>query len=412
VPGRGGEKTPAVGSVTGTAYIAWAMVENCDFLIVGGGIAGASAAFALAQAAPTARIVLVEREDAPGFHTTGRSVAMFLETYEGPLVRALTRASRRFLFEPPAGFSPVPLVQSRAVLHLARDEQRQRAETLYAACRDATQGLRLLDATEARTLQPALRPGFAACAILEPGAADIDVDALLQGYLRGFRGAGGHLVTGAQVRRLERRAGRWHAETSAGEFAASTVINAAGAWADAIAALAGIPPLGLTPKRRTVITFDPPGHCNVRGWPFTVDVDEQFYFKPDAGRILVSPCDETPSPPCDAQPEEWDAAVAVDRIEAATTLPVGTIAHKWAGLRSFFADRLPAVGPDPLDPGFFWLAGQGGFGILTSPALGRAAAALACGEPLPEGIAGAGVTAAALAPDRLRSPTGEAPASP
>jgi D-arginine dehydrogenase len=385
------------------------MAEDCDFLIIGGGIAGASAGFALAKAAPKARIVVVEGESAPGYHTTGRSVAMFLETYGAPLVQALTRASRRFLFDPPDGFSPVPLVTPRAVLHVAREDQRQQAEALFAACRQTTGGLRIVDESEARGLQPALRPGYAARAVEEPGAADIDVDALLQGYLRGFRVAGGHLVTGAAVHALERHNGRWRADTQAGEFAASTVINAAGAWADEVAGMAGIAPLGLAPMRRTVITFDPPAGFDVRRWPFTVDIDEAFYFKSEAGRVLVSPCDETPSPPCDAQPEEWDIAVAADRIETATTLRVERVVHNWAGLRSFFADRLPAVGPDPAEPAFHWLAGQGGFGILTSPAMGRLAAALACGRPVPDDVAAEGITATALAPDRLRVAAGRSP---
>jgi D-arginine dehydrogenase len=372
-----------------------------DFLIIGAGIAGAAAAFELTEAAPGARIAVVEREDTPGYHATGRSAALFVETYGGPLIRALVRGSRSFLETPPAGFAEYPLLGTRGVLHFAREGQRQRAEQLFADCRNLTRDLRLVEAGEIADLQPALRSGYAVCAVHEPHAMDIDVGALHQGFLRGFKARGGRLMTGAGVRAIERRGESWRIQTAAGHLTAGTVVNAAGAWADEIAETAGIAPLGLVPKRRTAITFDPPGGMAVARWPMTIDVDESLYFKPEAGRILASPCDETPMPPSDAQPDEWDVAVAVDRLQEATTLTVERIAHKWAGLRSFLADKLPAVGPDTAEPTFFWLAGQGGYGIKTAPALGRMAAALLTGGEIPADLADLGVTAAALGPGRF-----------
>ena len=374
---------------------------DCDFLVIGAGIAGASAAFELTERAPGARITVVEREDTSGYHATGRSAALFVETYGGPLVRALVRGSRSFLETPPAGFVEYPLLGPRGVLHFAREGQRERAERLFADCRNLTRDLRLVEGGEIANLQPALRSGYAVCAVHEPHAMDIDVSALHQGYLRGFKARGGRLITSAEVQGFERVRGRWRIRTAAGPITAGTVVNAAGAWADAIAEAAGITPLGLVPKRRTAITFDPPAGLTVARWPMTIDVDESVYFKPEAGRILASPCDETPMPPSDAQPEEWDVAVAVDRLEQATTLTVDRISHKWAGLRSFLADKLPAVGFQSTESTFFWLAGQGGYGIKTSPALGRLAAALLTGAEVPADLADLGVTAAALGPGRF-----------
>ncbi len=377
------------------------MVE-CDFLIIGGGIAGASAAFELGRRAPNARVVLLEREDAPGYHATGRSAALFLETYGGAVVRALARCSRPFLEAPPAGFAATPLLAPRGVLHIARDDQREAAERLFAECRPHTGDLRLIDGRAVAALQPVLRPGYAVCGVHEPGAMDMDVDALLQGFLRGFKARGGTLLNAAEARTIERHDGNWRVVTTQGTVRAATIVNAAGAWADQVAERAGLAPLGLVAKRRTAITVDPPPGTDMREWPMTVDADEAFYFKPEAGRVLVSPCDETPMPPCDAQADEWDVAVAADHLQTATTLTVSHIAHRWAGLRSFLADKAPAVGPDPAAPDFLWLAGQGGFGIETAPAMGRLAAAAALGADLPPDLAEEGLAWAVFDPSRFR----------
>ncbi len=368
-------------------------------MIVGAGMAGASAAYGLA---PHGRVAVLERERQPGYHTTGRSAALFSETYGNATIRGLTTGGRAFYLDPPAGFAEHPLLAPRGALFIGRDDQIPALDAAVAEIGDLDR-LSRLDAAEARALVPTLKADYVAGAVFEPAAMDIDVHALHQGYLKGLRAAGGALVTDAEVTGVEFDAGRWRVETAAGGFRAPVLINAAGAWCDEVARLAGAAPVGLVAKRRTIITFDPPAGVDVSRWPLVVAVDENFYFKPDAGRLLGSPADETPSPPCDAQPEELDVALAVDRIERATELRIGRILNRWAGLRSFVADKSPVAGFDDRREGFFWLAGQGGYGIQTAPGLGRAAAALARGQPIPADLQDLGVAERDLAPHRLRA---------
>ena len=370
---------------------------ECDFLVIGGGMAGASAAYELAD---RGRVVLLERESAPGYHTTGRSAAMFLQNYGGPVMRRMASASHAFFVDPPKGFTEHPILNPRGVLFIARADQGAAIEALLGANGGPPDIHTRIDARHAGELVPALRPGYVAAAILESGASDIDVHALHGGYLRALKARGAQLLTDTEVTGLDRRNGVWRAATSAGDFAAPTVVNAAGAWADEIARIAGVAPVGLVPKRRTAITFDPPGEFDTADWPLTVDIEEQFYFKPEAGRILASPADQTPMPPCDVQPDELDVAVTVDRIERATTFEIRRLTHRWAGLRSFVADGVPVVGYDPAAEGFLWLAGQGGAGIMTAPAMARLVAALAVGDDLPADIRDLGVTVSDVAPDR------------
>ena len=369
-----------------------------DFIVVGAGIAGASAAFELAR---HGRVAVLERESQPGYHTTGRSAAMYIENYGPPVVRRLASASGKFLFSPPEGFSEHALLEPRGALVIARVDQRGVFEEELAAARRSSATVLDIDGARACELVPVLRPGYVAAAIHEPEARGIDVHALHHGFLRGLKAADGELVTDAEVKEMRRADGLWRVDTAAGAFAAPVVVNASGAWADEIAALAGAAPIGLTPCRRTAFTFDPPDGVAVESWPLTIDVEEQFYFKPEAGRILGSPADETPMPPCDVQPDELDVAVAVDRIQRATTLDIRRLTHRWAGLRSFVDDHVPVVGFDPKIEGFFWLAGQGGIGIMTSPAMARVASALARGEALPDDIRRLGVTEEELGPERL-----------
>jgi D-arginine dehydrogenase len=258
----------------------------------------------------------------------------------------------------------------------------------------------MLDAAAMRRLVPVLRADYGAAAILDSGVMDVDVHALHQGFLRGAKAAGATLVTNAEILRLIRRGPVWTAETAAGSFTAGVIVNAAGAWADAVAALAGARTVGLAPLRRTAMLLDPPAGMIVDRWPAVIDVDERFYFKPDAGKLLASPADETPSPPCDARPEEIDLALGIDRVQRAADIPVARIARSWAGLRSFVADRSPVIGFDAEAPAFFWLAGQGGYGIQTAPALSLLAAALARGESVPSGLVAFGITTSRLSPDR------------
>ncbi|MFZ2100538.1 MAG: FAD-dependent oxidoreductase [Oricola sp.] len=366
-----------------------------DVIVIGAGIAGASAA---AELAADARVLLLERESRPGYHTTGRSAAIFTPTYGPPVIRALTRASRGFFVAPDSEFVSHPLLNRRGVLFVAREDQ---AESV-AALRDELKGaVKPLDGATARGLLPLLRPGYAAQALLDPDAADIDVDALHQHYLKTLRARGGELRTGAQVLAMARDGRGWSVETGQGRLRAPVVVNASGAWADEIALIAGVAPVGLTPMRRTALLVSPPDGVSPDAWPMVVDADEEFYLKPDAGKFLVSPADETPSAPCDAQPEELDVAICIDRIETAFDLAVRHVDHKWAGLRSFLPDRSPVAGFDPDAPGFFWLAGQGGYGIQSAPALARTAAALVLGMPIPGDVRDEGVSEYALSRRRM-----------
>ncbi|SEO17689.1 Glycine/D-amino acid oxidase [Salinihabitans flavidus] len=375
-----------------------ARAQQVDIVVIGAGMAGASVAAELAGAG-AGRIVLLEREAQPGYHTTGRSAAIFTLAYGPPVIRALTRASHPFfLGQGPAG-TPQDLLRTRGVMFAARADQREALAALHAELGEA---VRPLGADQMAERVPLLRPGYAAAGLIDERAADVDVAALHQHYLRVFRADGGHVVTGAEVRGLTRDGAGWRVETEAGDFTAPVVVNAAGAWADEVAALAGVAPLGLRPLRRTAILVAAPEGMVPDPWPMVVDAEEQFYLKPDAGKLLLSPADATLSPPCDAQPEELDVAICVDRIETAFDLQVRRIESKWAGLRSFLPDGDPVAGFAQDAPGFFWLAGQGGYGIQSAPALARAAAALVRGRAVPGDIADLGVSATCLAPARVR----------
>jgi D-arginine dehydrogenase len=376
------------------------MAVEADFLIIGGGIAGASAAFELAAAG--ARVIILERESQPGYHSTGRSAAVFTEIYGNAVIRALTVASGRFFLNPPDGFGDHPLLLPRPLIMIGREDQRHEVEKLRALAVQLVPNLRILECDEVLQRLPVLSRDYVACGLLEPNSSDMDVNSIHTGFLRGARARGSQIVSRAEVVGMDRGQGGWTVRTTAGNFQGRHVINAAGALADVVAEQAGVRPIGLVPKRRTAFTFsfDPP--APVSNWPTVIDISEQFYFKPEAGRLLGSPADETPSPPCDAQPEELDIAIAIDRISAATTVSVRTVDSRWAGLRSFVADKTPVVGFDDDADGFFWLAGQGGYGIQTSAAMGRLAAALACGRDVPADLVALGVSADLVSPRRLR----------
>ncbi|HWB51284.1 MAG TPA: FAD-binding oxidoreductase [Stellaceae bacterium] len=375
------------------------MAETADVIVVGAGMAGAAAA---AQLSAERRVVLLERESRPGYHSTGRSAALFTETYGNRAIRALTGASRAFYEAWADGFSEHPILTPRGALMVAMPGQEALLDAAWADLSSLDPRVRRLDAAEACAMVPVLRPEQVVGAVLEPDAMDIDVHALHQGYLRLLRRRGGRLVTDADIVSLARDGETWTARSSAGDFVAPVVVDAAGAWADVLAGLAGLPPIGLVPKRRTALTIAPPAGFDTAGWPMTLDVAETFYFKPDAGRLLVSPADETPVAPCDVQPDELDVAIAVDRLMRATTIAVTRVERKWAGLRSFVADKTTVCGFDPLADGFFWLAGQGGYGIQTAEAMARCAVSLIERGTLPVDLAGRGLTAAAVSPARFR----------
>jgi D-arginine dehydrogenase len=374
-------------------------METYDIILVGGGIAGASAA---AELASLGRVLLLEREDAPGYHSTGRSAALYTQTYGPPEIRALTVASRAFFDAAVAsGFAENPVLTPRGVLLVARPDQEDALAAAHAEARRVAPTVERLGAEETLRRAPMLRPGYAAGCVWEPDATDMDVHAIHAGYLRLFRRRGGAVRTGAELVSAGRKGTSWAVRTRAGEFEAPVLVDAAGAWADEVARLAGLGPLGIVPRRRTVVTFDPDPPVpaeRMAVWPMIIDVEERFYFKPEAGRVLASPADETETAPCDARPEELDVAEAVERVTAAV-FGVRRIAHRWAGLRSFAPDGVPAIGFDPRAEGFFWLAGQGGYGIQTAPAMARLAAGL-IGAAAPETTA-LGVDPAALAPGRL-----------
>jgi D-arginine dehydrogenase len=371
------------------------MAESFDVVVIGGGIAGASAA---AELAAHRRVLLLEAEDHPGYHATGRSAATYSPAYGNAAVRALNTASGQFFFHPPAGFSESSLVHPRDLLTVAGRGQR---ESLAARQQETPEFVEPLSVAEACRRVPILAPDRIEGALLDRAGGDLDVDALLQGFLRLLRRRGGRTVSRARVDRLRRNGNAWRIATAAGEFESAVVINAAGAWADELARLGGLAPLGLQPLRRTAILIEMPAGLDPGAWPMVWDAAETFYFKPDAGALLVSPADETPSAPCDAAPEEIDVAVAVERFENVTTMTVRRVTHRWAGLRTFAPDRTPVIGFDPRAEGFFWLAGQGGYGVMTSPALAALACTLVCGIPPAPGFVGVLDLAAALSPQRL-----------
>ncbi len=339
-------------------------MQTADIIIIGGGIAGISAA---AELAADASVVVLEAEPQAGYHSTGRSAAFFAAAYGKKIIRDITACCEGFMRNPPEGFTEVEIFQPRDVLFFGREDQ---AETLKAMQED-NPGLTFLDAPAVRERVPVFSPDYLYGALMDGNGGDLDVDVLLQGYLRLFRHRGGQLFAGHRVESMTRSGGSWSVSAGAQTFEAPVVINAAGAWANHVGTLAGLESLKIQPMRRTALTIDPPGGVDARDWPEMIDADEDFYFKPDAGQIMISLADETPTEPCDAQPEEIDVATAVYRFEQATGLDIRRINHSWAGLRTFAPDRVFVAGFDPRSEGFFWLAGQGGYGIQSSPAMAR-----------------------------------------
>lgn len=353
-----------------------------DVVIIGAGIGGASLAWSLADRAPSLSICILEAEPQPGYHTTGRSAAFYAETYGGPTVQPLTSASKRFFQRPPAGFADTAIVSPRGALHIRHADQPGSLKALEEEFHHGGVAYQRLGPEGIARIMPWLRPEWSQTAIWEPGCADIDVAGLHQGYLRGARKAGATLLTDARVTAIGHAGPDWQLTTSAGSFQAGQIVNAAGAWADEVASLAGVAPIGIEPLRRTIVVTEvrPDAPADL---PVVMDAGGSLYFKPDGGRLWISPHDETPDIPHDVQPDEMDMAVALDRFEQMCDWPIRRLASKWAGLRNFAPDRLPVLGPDPTAPGFHWCAGQGGWGIQTAPAAGAIGAALLLEEPIP-----------------------------
>lgn len=374
------------------------MRQQSDVIVVGAGIAGAGVA---AELSTDQRIVLLEQEEHSGIHATGRSAALHSEIYGNAVIRALSRSSREFFLRG----DERPFATARGCLHPATALQLDQLERL-ARQPSVAQAAQRISGEEARALVPVLRPGRIVAALMETHAYDLDVDAIHRYYLKQVRQNGGVLRCSAAASFIAWDGLNWEVRAGDQTFAAPVLINAAGAWADQVARLAGVEPAGLQPRRRTALTVDPPAGADPSSWPAVIDIGERFYFKPEAGKVLMSPADETPSEPCDAFPDEMDVAIAVERVQEVADIPVRRIAHSWAGLRTFAADRTPVVGYDKGTPSFFWLAGQGGYGIQTSPALSRLAASLVRGGPTPPDLIECGVHAAAIAPARLRAGDG------
>ena len=348
--------------------------SSFDCIVIGAGIAGASASAFLSA---DRRVALVEAEEGAGYHATGRSAAIWILNYGPTDVQTLTGLSRGFFENPPEGFTETPIMARRPVVFLAPPDQVPQLDTLLA---DGS-GVREIGIAALREMVPALRPGYAVRAAIEQDAFDMDVASLHQGFLRQLRARGGVLALRSRAGRIARQAGLWQVDTSAGDvLRAPVLVNAAGAWGDEVAALAGKARIGLRPKRRTGVVIDPQPYLPA-DWPLLNDVDHSWYTRPEARtRLMVSPADETDMDPCDVQPDELDIAIAIDRMQQALDIEVRRVEHAWAGLRSFTPDRSLAIGFDADDDGFFWCLGQGGYGIQTAPAAGQLVADLVAGR--------------------------------
>ena len=375
------------------------MADRADVIVIGGGIAGLSIAYELSA---EARVLVVEMESTLAYHTTGRSAATFLETYGGSQVRALTTGSRTFFEDPPEAFEG-PLVTPRPLLQFARTGRGHVIDRMHASVLPLVSDVELLDGAGCCEAFPLLRPEVAERGIYEPRAMALDVAALHQGYVRGARRNGTTIVRNASVTALDRRADLWTVTTADGRgHQAPLVVNAAGAWADVVAAAAALPAVGLRALRRTIFMVASPMGERSRSLPNCSEVDQAFYANPEGAQFLCSPADETDCPPSDAKPDELEIARAIDAINEATTLDVRSIGTSWAGLRTFAPDRNFVVGEDPEATGFFWFAGQGGYGIQTAPAAARFGAALVFGQPAPADLVARGLDVTRLAPRRAQ----------
>ena len=374
------------------------MSQIFDVAVIGGGIAGASFAY---RVAGQRSLILLERESHVGYHSTGRSAAEFSSQFQSPWVGTLAENSYEFLVNPPTGFTDIDLLIPRGNLIIAASERAPLIESAFRHALSTSPESRMLHPDDALAMVPFLKADYVAAAFYDPLSWDMEVDSLLQGYLRLARQAGAQVQVASPVTSVHRERGVYRLQTPGGEILCRKIVNASGAWADDFAALAGLERLGIVPYRRTAITVDGPEGMDISAMPGVNEVEEAFYFKPESGRIMVSPADATPSEACDAQPDELDVAYAAHFLSASTTLPVNRITHKWAGLRSFAPDKRQVVGFSPQDADFFWLAGQGGSGILTSPALSAWAAGLFLEGAPPADLCKAGLRPDFFSPARL-----------
>lgn len=372
-------------------------MSSYDVLVIGGGIAGVSLAYELAA---DRSVCILEMERALAMHTTGRSAATFIESLGGPQIRGLTKSSRPFYESPPEPFAG-PLVSPLPLLLIGRPGHSQTLRTMHAEISMLTPQLQIVDEQQIRQLNPLLRHGFAELALLEPDAMEIDTHAVHQGYVKGFRQRGGDVRTRVKLVSAVRRNGVWVVDSDGESYQAPVIVNAAGAWVDEVARAADARPIGIRPLLRTIFVVSAPEGLQSSGLPLTADVEETFYIKPEGPQLLCSPADETPMPPSDAKPDQLAIARGLDTINEATVLGARHVRSSWAGLRSFASDRQPVVGFDPQVEGFFWFAGQGGFGLQTAPALSRLGAAVLRGASAPVDILGMGVSAEQMSAGRF-----------
>lgn len=383
-------------------------LQTFDFVIIGAGMAGVSLAYRIGK---QARVLVIEAESQPGYHASGRSAAMFMETYGTPTIRALTRVGRPFFESPPDGFSETALLTPRGVLYLVRDHQTRLRDDMLKDLRASGANVREISAQDVMERVSCVRPEGLLGAIEEPEAKDVDVHQLLQGFLKGARQSGAQFIFDAAVQTATRNNGVWTLVLSNGQvISAVTVVNAAGAWAQRVANQFGALDVGLQPKRRSAFTFrplcdgssEPLPADGIANWPAVVGIDESFYFKPDAGLLLGSPANADPVEPHDVVAEELDIAIGIDRIMSATTLTIRRPAHTWAGLRSFVDDGDFVIGWDPTIDGFFWVAGQGGYGIQTSPGASLLASNLLLRQPLDPQLEAQDVDPRSVSPSRFQ----------
>ena len=349
--------------------------------VVGGGIAGASAAYHLLKADRSLEIILVEAEDQLGYHTTGRSAALLLENDGTESTRSIVQASVDFLLNPPEGLTENVFVRPRDVMHIATFEQSASVDRFLEENSNGRVPTKEISKSEAKKRFPALREEGLDRVVVDEGAGDIDVHCLHQAYLNNFRKNGGQIKPSTRIDSATRNGDHWNLETKMGEIPVDAIVNASGAWGDRVASRAGIEPVGLQPRRRTAFTVNS-SEPNIQKWGMIADIDLQFYCKPDGQQLLCSLAEENPSEPCDAKHDEADVALAIERINAATTLDIRSVQTAWTGLRTFAPDRSMVIGPDTTDDSFFWCVGQGGTGIMTSPGVGRLLADLfTAGKP-------------------------------
>lgn len=381
---------------------------NLSVVVIGGGIAGASAAYELVAAGCI--VTLLEAEPVLASHSTGRSAALYFENYGAPPNRALTRASRSFFDSPPEGLVDHDLLVKRGAMWIGTPDQEQSLRAHLAESEAGSHPGRWVGPSQARALVPVLRLDYLGGAVIEPEALDLDVAGLHQAFVRGFRRGGGKVRVSAPVQRLQRSASQWIVSAGDEEIRCDVVVNAAGAWGDEIGSMAGARPVGLVPMRRTAFTV--PGNDAYRHWPLVADADNQFYFRPDGTQLLCSLAEERVSPPEDARPDEVDIALAIERINEATTLGIRTVRASWTGLRTFVADRAMVIGFDPLVEDFFWLVGQGGTGIQTAPAAALLAAGLITTGSLPSALEEFEVDVDGLSPRRIADGQTSRPTAP